>query len=435
MSFTIAAGLVGQHLFLSGGLRAGDPIRPVPLEDGQRRVVHPVPVTEGGSEVQVVALAAAPPDAAVLLHLGEPAADRLVGAPGGVQAVHLGESRRVRGRGDGHVALALHLARTPAAVLVQVPAVGHLVLGQHRATRLHRRQSGTEQLLAALGVVLGADGAQQLESGAVALHSQVVEGAAQAHPDPTLVVPAHDQAPVDVFARGAGDVVGPPADLQLAQVVGHRQDERGVRVLVLAVRTFDLALHRRQLHPEEHGPADHHEGDDGAVVREAVVDVGQAQPADPVRHSGGGGVERRGRERAVGGDVRVVGVQRTVACDLALDATVLEAEPVVVRLLGVTCDVQRIRQRPVHLLGGVQRLQPCHRSSSSRRSSSTVRARSSEAIDLLKKLAMVETSGEFYERGTSLEAARIVATIGSRSTVASSANASASSDTRCATAA
>jgi hypothetical protein len=62
-----------------------------------------------------------------------------------------------------------------------------------------------------------------------------------------------------------------------------------------------------------------------------------------------------------------------------------------------------------------------------------VRARSSEAIDPLKKSAMVETRGEFYDRGTSLEVARIVATIGSRSSAASSAKVSASSDTRCAT--
>ncbi len=89
-------------------------------------------------------------------------------------------------------------------------------------------------------------------------------------------------------------------------------------------------------------------------------------------------------------------------------------------LLGITCDVQRVGQRPVDLLRRVQRLQCCHRSFLVEIVGSTVRARSSEAIDPLKKFAMVETSAEFYEGDTLLG----VAKIGSRSPASSSAKAS-----------
>jgi hypothetical protein len=67
------------------------------------------------------------------------------------------------------------------------------------------------------------------------------------------------------------------------------------------------------------------------------------------------------------------------------------------------------------------------------RSKGTVRARSSEAINPLKKSAMVETRRDFYDRGIPLELAWIVATIGSRSSAASSVKVFASRDTRCAT--
>ncbi|KGH48627.1 hypothetical protein IN07_01305 [Modestobacter caceresii] len=98
--------------------------------------------------------------------------------------------------------------------------------------------------------------------------------------------------------------------------------------------------------------------------------------------------------------------------------------------LSVTRDVQYIGQRPVDLLRRVQRLQSCHRSSFVETAGCTVRARSSKAIGLLKKLAMVETSAESYERETSLGVARTFATSGVRASGDSTAKASSLRDIR-----
>jgi hypothetical protein len=64
-----------------------------------------------------------------------------------------------------------------------------------------------------------------------------------------------------------------------------------------------------------------------------------------------------------------------------------------------------------------------------------VRARSREAIDPLKKFAMVETSAESYEEETSLGVARIFATSGVRASGDSAAKVPSLRDIRWATSA